>query len=63
MHYAVSVGITQVLVSLEGCTKRSVRNPGRSPGVFWQNELPVRQYLAIGEVIARYCLTDSHPAA
>ena len=34
------------MISLEGCTKRSVRNPGRSPGVNVAEQLPGRQYLA-----------------
>ena len=30
-----STSLSHALVSLEGCTKRSGRSPGRSPGVIW----------------------------
>ena len=42
---------------------RRRRTRGRSPRYVGAIRLPVRQYLAIGGVITRYCLTDSHPAA
>ena len=48
--------------SLEGCTKRSERNPGQSPGTYIAKQLSGRQYLAYGKLrcgtaqIARYCL-------
>ena len=51
--------------SLEGCTKRSERNPGQSPGTYIAKQLSGRQYLAYGKLrcgtaqIARYCLPGS----
>ena len=40
---------------------RRRRTRGRSPRYVGAIRLPVRQYLAIGGVITRYCLTDSRP--
>ena len=45
--------------SLEGYTKRSGRNRGRSPRVVVRIQLPERQYLVTSPLMARYCLTDS----
>ena len=43
------------MTSLEGCTKRSGRNPGQSPGTQMAGQLSGRQYLVIsllgGEVL------------
>ena len=33
------------MTSLEGCTKRSSRNPGHSPGSYMTGQLSGRQYL------------------
>ena len=52
-----------VTISLEGCTKRSGRNPGHSPGFGMVAELSGRQYLAKemseASYMARYCLPGS----
>ena len=48
--------------SLEGYTKRSGRNRGRSPRVVVRIQLPVMAvpcYLVTSQLMARYCLTDS----
>ena len=50
-----------VTTSLEGCTKRSGRNRGRSPRHVDAKRLPGRQYLVLGTDTARYCLPDSCP--
>ena len=47
------------MTSLEGCTKRSGRNPGHSPGSQMAGQLSGRQYLGCILSDARYCLPGS----
>ena len=54
----VSVDVVEkehITISLEGCTKRSGRNRGRSPRYVGVQRLPERQYLALSEDTARRC--------
>ena len=44
-----------ITISLEGCTKRSGLNRGRSPRYVGVQRLPGRQYLALSEDTARRC--------
>ena len=44
-----------ITISLEGCTKRSGLNRGRSPRYVGVQRLPERQYLALSEDTARRC--------
>ena len=43
-----------ITISLEGCTKRSGLNRGRSPRYVGAKRLPVRQYLALSVDTARH---------